>query len=309
MFMTIVHADWSIDSRKRWVAVAQRIRSNWHIAELSSRPPNERLLDNLLAQSREGSVIAGFDFPIGLPAHYGSRTGLPSFVEALSGFGSAGWNDFYRAAETPDQISIARPFYPMRSKRGTRRIDLCEALGVETFDELRRRCERQTKDRGAACPLFWTLGGNQVGKASITGWQEIVVPAVRQGAALWPFDGSLADLAAKSSLVIAETYPAEAYRHVGCKFSSTESKRNVMHRLSKVPAIFAWACDRHVTFESSVEKIIRNGCESDRYGEDRFDALIGLLGMLDVVMKRRSDGAPNDDAIRRWEGWIFGQSP
>jgi len=32
--------------------------------------------------------------------------------------------------------------------------------------DLLRLCERATPDRGDACMLFWTLGGNQVGKAA-----------------------------------------------------------------------------------------------------------------------------------------------
>jgi hypothetical protein len=40
-------------------------------------------------------------------------------------------------------------------------------------------------------------------------------------------------------------------------------------------------------------------------GEDRFDALIGLVGMLDALA--RGVAEPHDPAIRRVEGWIFGQ--
>jgi hypothetical protein len=41
---------------------------------------------------------------------------------------------------------------------------------------------------------YWTLGGNQVGKAAIDGWQNVVRPALALGASLWPFDGSLENL-------------------------------------------------------------------------------------------------------------------
>ena len=57
----------------------------------------------------------------------------------------------------------------------------------------------------------------------IAGWREIVVPALRrEQVAIWPFDGELRDLFQKFSLVIAETYPAEAYRHVGVRFDRHE---------------------------------------------------------------------------------------
>ena len=44
--------------------------------------------------------------------------------------------------------------------------------------------------------MFWTLGGNQVGKAMIVGWRDLLAPARRAGGdvAIWPFDGALAEL-------------------------------------------------------------------------------------------------------------------
>ena len=41
-------------------------------------------------------------------------------------------------------------------------------------------------------------------------------------------------------------------------------------------------------------------------GEDRFDAVVGLLGMLDVVLGNLPSGEPEDDTTRV-EGWILGQ--
>jgi len=252
-------------------------------------------------------VLAGFDFPIGLPLSYGLRTGCASFRETLSALGSGRWRRFYDVANRPNEISIERPFYPKLSNGMPRQKHLCDAHGVEAMDELRRRCELRTCDRRAACPLFWTLGPNQVGKGAITGWQEIIVPAIACGARLWPFDGGLGDLARAPGLAIAETYPAEAYRHVGVAFRAGESKRCAMDRIRHGPAIFEWAQGRGVSFDPAIKQLIDDGFGDDGTGEDRFDALVGLLGMIEVVLGRRSDGAPNDDEIRLWEGWILGQ--
>ncbi len=52
--------------------------------------------------------------------------------------------------------------------------------------------------------LFWTLGGNQVGKGAISGWREIIVPRLDE-IGLWPFDASLADLASSKPVIVAET--------------------------------------------------------------------------------------------------------
>jgi hypothetical protein len=61
------------------------------------------------------------------------------------------------------------------------------------------------------------LGANQVGKGAISGWREVVIPCVKEGARLWPFDG---ELSAESfnGLTIAETYPAETYGWIDIKF-------------------------------------------------------------------------------------------
>ena len=41
-------------------------------------------------------------------------------------------------------------------------------------------------------------------------------------------------------------------------------------------------------------------------GEDRFDAVVGLWGMLDVALGNRAPGEPDDKTT--WvEGWILGQ--
>lgn len=50
--------------------------------------------------------------------------------------------------------------------------------------------------RNAACPLFWTLGANQVGKGAIIGWRDVLSPALHddKGVFLWLFDGFLDDL-------------------------------------------------------------------------------------------------------------------
>jgi hypothetical protein len=42
-------------------------------------------------------------------------------------------------------------------------------------------------------------------------------------------------------------------------------------------------------------------------GDDAFDAVVGLFGMLEVVTGKRQPGEPRDDRIRKVEGWILGQ--
>jgi hypothetical protein len=263
----------------------------------------------LLEAAKRRPVLAGFDFPIGVPAAYGQKTGLADFTELLAAIGEGAWSRFYDVARQPEEISIERPFYPAGSAAGVKQADLLNALGANSLDALRRDCERATPSRRAACPLFWTLGGNQVGKAALDGWVEVLRPALMAGAKLWPFAGELSSLLTNGAgLILAETYPAEAYGHVGVSFAATESKRRQGDRLTKIAAIQDWADQHGITLTPAVAAEVERGFGSDATGEDRFDALMGLFGMIEVASGRRPASGDLGRHSTQWEGWIFGQS-
>ena len=44
-------------------------------------------------------------------------------------------------------------------------------------------------------------------------------------------------------------------------------------------------------------------------GDDGFDAMVGLLGLLAVVTGQRSEQMPETTAVRQVEGWILGRRP
>jgi hypothetical protein len=83
MYDMIFHADWSINPNKRWVAVAEMRQSGWEIFSLKIAPAN--LADLLLEHARNKRVLAGFDFPIGVPAKWARAMGLKSFPDFLAG--------------------------------------------------------------------------------------------------------------------------------------------------------------------------------------------------------------------------------
>jgi hypothetical protein len=56
-----------------------------------------------------------------------------------------------------------------------------------------------------------------------------------------------------------------------------------------------------------MESAVGNGFGKDASGENRFDAALGLLGMVEVVTGRRLEGGSDPD-VRTWEGWILGQA-
>ena len=74
-----------------------------------------------------------------------------------------------------------------------------------------------------------------------------------------------------------------------------------------MPALLAWAETAGVELDPRLRAELRNGFGSAADGEDRFDAVVGLLGMLNVVLRHRGPGEPEDERVRRVEGWILGQ--
>ncbi len=62
-----------------------------------------------------------------------------------------------------------------------------------------------------------------------------------------------------------------------------------------------------VTPEPAAQAEIEDGFGAGADGEDRFDAVVGLLGMLLVLRGERRSGEPDDPVVSRVEGWILGQ--
>jgi hypothetical protein len=114
-------------------------------------------------------------------------------------------------------------------------------------------------------------------------------------------------LAKAPGVVLAETYPAEAYYMVNAGFRPGESKRRQSDRQSKSSAILAWA-DRHaVNFTEAAPAALKDGFGPQRNGEDQFDALMGLLKMIEVVDGRRAERTVEPEKSAVWEGWILGR--
>lgn len=305
---TIIHGDWSKEPRKRVAALARHRGGGRYVLPAVAR--FDRLATRpsaLLAFDRP--VLAGFDFPIGVPARYGRKLGLADFKALLAALDDdprfASWGD---PADVPGEISQGRPFYPARPG-GARREHLLAGHGAGGIVELLRRCERRTADRPAACCLFWTLGGNQVGRAAVAGWAEIVRPLVATGdAGLWPFDGPLSACLRRFPVTIAESYPADAMRQIGLKPPRRWSKRRQSDRAGLAGQLLGRTAALDIAASTAVQHLVGDGFGADSLGEDRFDAFVGLLGMIAVARCERPEGAPQDACITDWEGWIFGQA-
>ena len=312
----IAHADWGTDRRKRQVAMARLLPAGagpgpgYLVDSLAPAPdggPQGDLFASLRAAAGLGQVLAGFDFPVGLPRAYAAAAGVCSFPDFLDAIGAPPWEQFGVVARHRSEISVRRPFYP-QAPGGTKREYLHQALGL-TARQLRRRCEGTDAET-----LFWTLGGKQVGKGALAGWKLLAAARRREpGIALWPFDGPLPRLLDGSGrMVVTETYPREYYCHIrplGAPVTRW-SKRRRADRLAWTPGLLHWAAALGVRWHPDILSRVEEGFSAGPNGEDEFDAITGLLAMIAVVTGTIPAGEPRDDpAITTTEGWILGRNP
>jgi hypothetical protein len=300
------HADWSIDPRKRWVAVARRERDGWHLAAPVPVGAVATFLARLRAAADGRAVALGVDLPLGLPRAYAARLPESDFLHFLTT--TATRPDFFQVCASLAELSPDRPFYPARGVAGMTRAAHAQALGLDGAGALSRACDRATSERPAGAPLFWTLGANQSGKAAIAAWQDMLLPALSTGAdvRLWPFAGAFRALLSPGTVALAETYPAEALRHLGIRLKG--SKRRQSDRAAVAGQLRAALAALEASPDADLEQAIVDGFGRDAAGEDRFDCVLGVLCVLNVLAGNRPDTAPADPWIRRWEGWVLGQT-
>lgn len=297
------HADWSCDPRKRWVCLARREAGGWR-AEAPLPVGDPAAL--AAAMIAEAPAVLGLDLPLGVPRAWAAGRPEADFPSLLRGL--AADPGFFAVAARLEEVSPARPFYPARGVRGMTRAAHARAIGLADAAALSRLCDRATALRPAGAPVFWTLGANQSGKAAISAWRDWLAPALAAGAplALWPFAGPLQGLAAPGRLVLAEVYPAEALRQLGLRLAG--SKRAQAPRIALAAALSAVMGGLGVRPSPALAATIAEGFGADAAGEDRLDCVLGLLNLVAVLEGARPDFVPADPWVRRWEGWVLGQT-
>jgi hypothetical protein len=263
-------------------------------------------LDVLRAEAGGDPVALGVDLPIGVPRGYAAsrpESGFLGFLETIRG-----WPDFFRVCEALTDIRPDRPFYPARGIKGMTRASHAAALGLGLAAGLSRLCDRATAERPAGAPLFWTLGANQSGKAAIAAWRDMLLPALSLGSGLrlWPFEGPFRSLLAPGTVAMAETYPAEALRHLAIKLRG--SKRRQADRAAAARPLLDAMARLNVSPEPILVAALTDGLGRDPAGEDRFDCLLGVLCVINVLAGNRPDTAPDDLWLTTWEGWVLGQT-
>ncbi len=288
------------------MTVAQQRDDTWRVEAACPVGEVSGFLQWLQDRAGGGAVALGVDLPVGVPRGYAAQRTEPGFVEFLRGLATR--PDFFRVCETLAEVRLDRPFYPQRGVRGMTRRSHAGALGLTDAAGLSRLCDRATPDRPAGAPVFWTLGANQSGKAAIAAWRDLLLPALAIGAPLrlWPFEGPFRTLLAPGAVTLAETYPAEALRQLGLRLRG--SKRRQADRVALAPALVACLSRLNAVPGPTLLAAIGDGFGADAAGEDRFDSLLGLLCVLNVLAGNRTDTAPDDPWIIRWEGWVLGQN-
>jgi hypothetical protein len=268
-------------------------------------PPPPDLLGSLCAAAAGGPVLLGFDFPIGLPAAYAGPAGRAAFPDWLAGLDDATWDRLRTPAALPDEVGRDRPFFPLRPG-GASQAALARAHGVDAYRLLLRRCDRPTTSRPAACCMFWTLGAKLCGRAALAGWRETLRPALRERAAvaLWPFAGPLDSLLTQGGCVVAETYPAEFHSELGPR--RRFSKRRQADRQSLADGLRSAAARGGLRAQPGLAQAIAGGFGPGQLGENAFDAVVGLIGMLLTLRGQRPADPPPDPSILRHEGWMLG---
>lgn len=293
----LASADWSVNHAKRRMATAERTSTGAYAVNAPEEVGDvHTLISRLQARAGVGqSVLLGFDFPIGLPRHYAKHLGLETFRASLPIFGKGVWSDFFELSDVP---SWRQPFSPKDYRKKKSKADLIKALGGSK-DRILRHCERQ----GKAESLFFTVGAKQVGRGAIVGWRDVVRPAL-DDVKIWPFDGPLNELVSESGVTIAEIYPGAAYAALGVDIGKPGKRKSEQdhRRKALAPLLKHWPLNDAILTHSA-----RSQFAAGFASEDDFDAMVGVLSMLQVAFGLRSSGEPRDDRdVIDIEGWILG---
>ena len=309
----IAHADWGTAAAKRVVATAELKGGAYH----AHAPQTVVERGGLLAQMGLGgdgpdvTTLLGFDFPIGVPFAYARSARIENFADWFRELDLD--SPFFEPAQDVADVSALRPFFPNvppKEKSPGLKARFHDALGVSSADLL-RRCDLRHCDRRAASEMFWTVGPAAVGKSTLAGWKQALRPALAEPGrryAIWPFDGHMRELLENSDAVIVETYPTEAYRQLELRMGMPGmAKTRKDDRRVDARRLLEWCANNAVIPDDPLLAQIVDGFGEGPGGDDLFDAVVGLFGMIDAVRRDAEPPMPNDTVVRRIEGWMFGQ--
>ncbi|WP_338187206.1 methyltransferase type 12 [Thalassospira tepidiphila] len=305
----IWHADWSLSAKGRWVAKATRTEVGWQIHAIEPVGMLHQFRQSLANHGKTDALWLGLDMPIGFLDTWYDGANVKDLMSLLRLLETGEWQEFFDVCQSPDEIRHTRPFYPQSSgiKGSVKRDHLIKALDLTDFDDLHRACEFPTTQRNAACPPFWTLGANQVGKGMLHGLKHLIMPGHADGFNIWPFSGDLGTCCKSPGVTLIETYPGEIYGWLTDTSELTksiqESRKKYLHQLRDN------ASKKGIEISPSVWADISDGFGPDHGKDDAFDALIGVMGLIEIAEGRRPEHLPRTPSVLNREGWIVGLNP
>ncbi len=319
----LAHVDWSTSPKKRWITLATKASKHdatWHIHApqrlstfLQNQPPHH-LHDALNIRAHGQGALLGIDMPIGLPCTPTIHAELTSFHHLLDLLAQKhlSWKNFLTPCKTHHDISAYQPFYP-HSPKGSKRQHLLDGLHLSNWNQLLRTCEYHQAGGSKPCPLYWTVGANQVGKGAIKGWSTLLLPLHQdRRLRIWPIDGTLHELLTPQQphqLTIAEVYPAEIYTWLGLHWQAKTGKRHHTARMQQSAPLLNALEELPTTLSEDALHALQDGFGDNATAEDAFDSFIGLLGILMILYNKQPHHEPPRSIHTKIEGWILGRQP
>ena len=229
-----------------------------------------------------GAVALGVDLPIGLPRAYAAALPERDFLHFLAA--TATRPDFFQVCATLAEVGPGRPFYPARGDAGDDAGGACRGARVSTA---RPRCRapatapRRSGRRALRCSGRWERT-SPARRRSRRGRRCCCRRSrAARNPALAVRRRRIAALLAPGAVALAETYPAEALRHLGMRLKG--SKRRQADRAAVASQLAGAMAALGVLPDPELQQAAADGFGGDAAGEDRFDCVLGVLCVLNVL--------------------------
>ena len=303
----VAHADWSIDPRKRWVAIARRDAAVWRLAAPAPVGDVATFLARLRRAADGGAVALGVDLPVGLPRAYAADLPERDFLHFLTT--TATRPDFFQVCATLAEVGPGRPFYPARGVAGMTRAAHAAALGWMALPPCRAPATAPLRNVRPARRCSGRSAPTSRARRRSPPGSTMLLPALASGddVRIWPFAGAVpgaagtrrrgagGDLSGRGAAP--SRHPAE--RQQAPAGGPGGGREPVARRHGGAGRCLP---------DPGLQQAIADGFGRDAAGEDRFDCVLGVLCVLNVLAGNRPDTAPADPWISRWEGWVLGQT-
>jgi ABC-type cobalamin/Fe3+-siderophores transport system ATPase subunit len=236
--------------------------------------------------------LIAVDCPIGFPRALARVAAMPSYRGLINDLASGRRTELLTVGA---RSSTTSPF----SRASTRNIARDFRLSP---DELLRECDKATTQRMHLDVVFSVRHTRRAGRSPLAVLNAFngVDP---NKLLIWPFDGPIAELAARSLPVIAEAsaQEAESQLRVGVGPGTGKTKRNASDRRGASASLASAYRLERIRLSEDQSALMNAGFAT----VFEFDAALILVAVLRAL--RTGIAEPDDDAARSTEGWVLGQ--